>query len=216
MHLHAYAIADSAWCTMSASPLSSDNQRSSRERGGLGAGWWSRTSACSATCKDHVHALPAGNPRLSTVVGSLGYPSACHRLQRVMAGPRRHASRGAISGPTVAGRCDGTNPRKRRDAVLWRTLLRDVVSPLIGLGILLHEVLVAAEPRYLAVLTGLILLGIPVDAAVRALAGWRGLPPPGPPSSPPTIPPSPSSSSGASPGGSPPTGIERSVDAADA
>jgi hypothetical protein len=93
---------------------------------------------------------------------------------------------------------------------VWRTLLRDVLAPLVGLGICVHEVLVASEPRYLAVVLGLVLLGIPVDAAVKALSGWRGLPPPNsPPNSPPPTPPRAPSSPEPSSGGSSPADIER-------
>lgn len=73
-------------------------------------------------------------------------------------------------------------------------LIRDLLSPLVGLAIEAHEVALADEPRYLAVVVGLVLVGIPIDGALRALSGGRG------PSSP-AIPPSPPSSPAESDGG---------------
>lgn len=80
----------------------------------------------------------------------------------------------------------------------WQMWLRDILSPLLGLGIEVHEVVVAPEPRYLAVITGLVLIGVPVDAAIRVLSGRPGGTPP---DSPPPTPPKQPSSSPPSPGG---------------
>jgi hypothetical protein len=80
----------------------------------------------------------------------------------------------------------------------------------MGLGILLHEVLIAPEPRYLSVITGLILLGVPVDAAIGVLSGRRD---DGPPEPPPGTPPKPPLSPDPSSTGSSSTSTERAVDA---
>lgn len=69
---------------------------------------------------------------------------------------------------------------------MWTRLTRDVLCPLVGLAIEVHEVALAAEPRELAVLAGLLLIGVPIDAAARLLA-LRQLPQQ-PDSSPPTQP----------------------------
>ena len=107
---------------------------------------------------------------------------------------------------------------------MWPTALRDLIRyaicPIVGLGFLVHEILIVPTPRPVALLTGFALLGYTIDEALRLLSGSRGLPPAGPPSWPPSsspsIPPRPSSPPERSPGGSPPAGIERSADAADA
>ena len=55
---------------------------------------------------------------------------------------------------------------------MWfRTAVRDVLSPLFGLLIEAHEVVVAAAPRYPVMVVGLVLIGIPIDAALRAVSG---------------------------------------------
>ncbi len=55
----------------------------------------------------------------------------------------------------------------------WRTLIRDLLSPLVGLAIEVHEAVWADEPRYLAVIAGLVLVGVPIDSALRALSGGQ-------------------------------------------
>jgi hypothetical protein len=50
---------------------------------------------------------------------------------------------------------------------LWHKILRDVLSPIVGLGIEIHEVVFAPNPREAAIVVGLLLIGIPVDAAAR-------------------------------------------------
>jgi hypothetical protein len=80
----------------------------------------------------------------------------------------------------------------------WQSLIRDVVSPLTGLGLEVHEAAIAASPRYLVVMAGLVLIGIPLDAAISALSKLPGSG--AGPSSPATPPPS-ASSAGASDGG---------------
>jgi hypothetical protein len=66
-----------------------------------------------------------------------------------------------------------------------------VLSPLLGLLIEAHEVVLATAPRYPVMVVGLVLIGIPVDAALRALSGGLGpsspATPPSPPSSPPPL-----------------------------
>lgn len=52
---------------------------------------------------------------------------------------------------------------------MWARILRDVISPLAGLAIEAHEVLVVAQPREWAVVAGLLLLGVPVDQAASLL-----------------------------------------------
>jgi hypothetical protein len=91
---------------------------------------------------------------------------------------------------------------------VWQRLLRDALCPLVGLLIEIHEVTIAAEPRYLAVVVGLVLLGVPVDAALGVLAGRRN----GSSGSPPPTPPRPPSSSPPPPGGSSPV-VEDTADA---
>lgn len=77
---------------------------------------------------------------------------------------------------------------------MWfRTLIRDLLSPLVGLAIEAHEVVLAAEPRYIAVVVGLVLVGIPIDTALRALSGGAG---PSSPVTPPSAPSSPAESDG--------------------
>lgn len=67
---------------------------------------------------------------------------------------------------------------------MWRRIIRDMLSPLLGLGIEVHEVLFAAEPRQLAVILGLLLIGVPIDSAARLLGRSTDSSLPTPPSSP--------------------------------
>lgn len=53
--------------------------------------------------------------------------------------------------------------------MVWARWLRDILITLTGLGIEIHEAVVPAEPRALTVVTGLLLVGVPVDAM---LARW--------------------------------------------
>lgn len=48
--------------------------------------------------------------------------------------------------------------------MVWSRWIRDILSTLTGLYIEVHETVVPVEPRPLAVITGLLLIGIPVDA----------------------------------------------------
>jgi hypothetical protein len=52
---------------------------------------------------------------------------------------------------------------------VWRRIVRFVLSPLLGIGIVVHEVFLVKEPRELAVIAGLVLLGVPLDSAAKLL-----------------------------------------------
>jgi hypothetical protein len=53
--------------------------------------------------------------------------------------------------------------------MVWTRWIRDILITLTGLGIEIHEAVVPVEPRPLTVVTGLLLVGVPVDAM---LARW--------------------------------------------
>lgn len=52
----------------------------------------------------------------------------------------------------------------------WLNVVRDIVSPLLGIGIMVHEMFLIPEPRYIGVATAFVLMGLPLDALLRVLS----------------------------------------------
>lgn len=69
---------------------------------------------------------------------------------------------------------------------MWARLIRDVAAPLAGIGIEVYQAVWAHPTSEMVIVAGLVMIGVPLDAALALLGRQLTSPPASPPESSPT------------------------------